>query len=214
VSYEYTDSPKQSGITTPGSGSVTYEYSATTDRVEQVTGPAGTTTVEWEAGGERPEVIRDGNLYQRRCYDGAGRVTEVLNATEDVACGEMGERVVAGFQYGYDGRGNRTSELAFGAAGTRLTAYGYDAADRLTGVQYPGQAVVYQLAGDGTRLAEKEAPEALGLGLKSGAVSKSDLQDTVELLRSLVGTSAAEVTPQSNPWLDVARELRRVMRKA
>jgi YD repeat-containing protein len=34
----------------------------------------------------------------------------------------------------------------------------------VTGVQYPGQAVVYQLAGDGTRLGEKEAPTALQLG--------------------------------------------------
>lgn len=55
-------------------------------------------------------------------------------------------------------------------------------------------------------------PDALALGLKSGAIARSDLQATLELLRSLVGTSCPN--PQPNPWLDLARELRRVMQKA
>jgi hypothetical protein len=56
-------------------------------------------------------------------------------------------------------------------------------------------------------------PDALALGVKSGAVSKSDLQATLDLLRALVG--AAEPRENQPPhWLDLARELRRVMRKA
>jgi phage head maturation protease len=57
-------------------------------------------------------------------------------------------------------------------------------------------------------------PDALALGLRSGAIVKADLEATVELLRALVGTEAAQPKPQTNRWLDLARELRRVMQKA
>ena len=53
-------------------------------------------------------------------------------------------------------------------------------------------------------------PDALALGLKSGAVAKSDVQATLDLLRALVGSAST----QSNRWLDLAREFRRVMQKA
>ena len=63
-------------------------------------------------------------------------------------------------------------------------------------------------------------PDALALGVKSGAVSKSDLRDTLELLRALMGAgpeseqSPADINGNKNHWLEVARELRRVMQKA
>jgi hypothetical protein len=57
-------------------------------------------------------------------------------------------------------------------------------------------------------------PDALALGLKSGAVAKSDLEATLDLFRGLVGTSSPQPSPQPNQWLDLARELRRVMQKA
>ena len=57
-------------------------------------------------------------------------------------------------------------------------------------------------------------PDALALGLKSGAIAKSDLQATVDLLHDLVGTASPAVSPQPNQWLDLARELRRVMQSA
>lgn len=53
-------------------------------------------------------------------------------------------------------------------------------------------------------------PDALALGLKSGAVSRSDVQEMFEVLRALVGTA-----PKQQPgWVDLAREFRRVMQKA
>jgi phage head maturation protease len=59
-------------------------------------------------------------------------------------------------------------------------------------------------------------PDALALGLKSGAISASDLRETLELLRGLVpdGALPAKAPCQGAPWIDFARELRRVMRKA
>jgi phage head maturation protease len=56
-------------------------------------------------------------------------------------------------------------------------------------------------------------PDALALGLKSGAIVKADLQAALELLRALVGAVSPQET-KSNHWLELARELRRVMQKA
>jgi phage head maturation protease len=52
-------------------------------------------------------------------------------------------------------------------------------------------------------------PDALALGLKSGAVEKGDLKAALELFRTLLGAAS-----QASPWVDLARELGRVMRKA
>ena len=57
-------------------------------------------------------------------------------------------------------------------------------------------------------------PDALALGLKSGAITRSDLQATLDLLRVLVGKLSPQANPQSNEWLDLAREFRRVMQRA
>jgi len=55
-------------------------------------------------------------------------------------------------------------------------------------------------------------PDALALGLKSGAIVKSDLQATLQLFRGLIGAQSTD--PQIEEWLDLARELRRIMQEA
>ncbi len=64
-------------------------------------------------------------------------------------------------------------------------------------------------------------PDALALGVKSGAVAKMDLEAAAELLRALVGVEAGREGHGSPPdvgaykeWVDFARELGRVMRRA
>jgi hypothetical protein len=57
-------------------------------------------------------------------------------------------------------------------------------------------------------------PDALALGLKSGAIVKADLQAALELLRAIVGAVPPQEETKSNHWLELARELRRVMQKA
>ena len=57
-------------------------------------------------------------------------------------------------------------------------------------------------------------PDALALGVKSGAVAKADLRATLELLNALAGAGSPQQNPQASRWLDLARELRRVMQKA
>jgi HK97 family phage prohead protease len=63
-------------------------------------------------------------------------------------------------------------------------------------------------------------PDALVLGVKSGAVAKEDLAETVELLRGALGERDENGTrwkpepgwPSSLPVIDFARKLQRVMR--
>jgi HK97 family phage prohead protease len=57
-------------------------------------------------------------------------------------------------------------------------------------------------------------PDALALGLKSGAVEKGDLQAALDLYQTLLGKAVAGTPAQANRWMDLAREFRRVMRKA
>ena len=61
-------------------------------------------------------------------------------------------------------------------------------------------------------------PDALALGLKAGAVAKSDLRETLDLLRAhadgLADGHPADGHRPDHQWLDLAREFARVMRKA
>ncbi|WP_164000767.1 RHS repeat-associated core domain-containing protein [Pyxidicoccus caerfyrddinensis] len=126
--------------------------------------------VTFEAGGERLVRLADdgsqGQTVENRCYDGQGRLTSVRATTlaAEVGCAQSPSTAVTWFQYEYDGRGNRKSERFRGTAtamAEQLTEYGYDAADRLTGVRYPADSesrragVLYQLSPEGLRLGEK-----------------------------------------------------------
>ncbi len=61
-------------------------------------------------------------------------------------------------------------------------------------------------------------PDALALGVKSGAVEKGDLKAAVELLRAVAGVGSEKMEPPYvgcyEGWMDLAREFRRVMQKA
>ena len=56
-------------------------------------------------------------------------------------------------------------------------------------------------------------PDALALGVKSGAVEKADLRETLELFSRVLGADGRRGEAPL-PWMDLARELGRVMRKA
>ena len=57
-------------------------------------------------------------------------------------------------------------------------------------------------------------PDALAMGLKSGAIGKSYVQAAIELLRGLMAVGPERARPTTNQWLNLARELRRVMQEA
>ncbi|MCY1022376.1 RHS repeat-associated core domain-containing protein [Pyxidicoccus sp. MSG2] len=159
VSFTHTDSGQRKTVAS-AAGTVTYGHDGK-GRLSSITSPAGSMGVEWEQGGERLAAVTGAGLTERRCYDDRGRLTQVVNARATAACDGTG--AVTGlhsrFDYTYDERGNRLRETYRDGLLTadEVTAYGYDAADRLTGVRYPdGVAQLYKLTGDGTREEEKE----------------------------------------------------------
>jgi RHS repeat-associated protein len=153
VSYSYTASGQRSTVTSP-SGMLTYDYDGL-DRLKSVVSSQGpAVTVKWEPGGGLLTEVSGNGVTERYTYDGAGNVRSIT------ALQGGGISQLTRYEYDYDGRGNRLEERYQGPVGAavEVTQYGYDLADRLTGVRYPsGQAELYALAPDGTRLFEKQA---------------------------------------------------------
>jgi YD repeat-containing protein len=173
VAYTRTASGQVESMTSPA-GTVSYGYDAL-DRLARIGSGLRATSLTWEPGGQRLLEAQDGvRLHECRRYDDRGRVTVVSNV-------ELGENClltatpIARFEYAYDDRGNRLREDFTDATNPmQVTHYGYDKADRLTGVHYPsGTAKLYQLGGDGSRLAEKESTPFPGglLGPEGWSVS-------------------------------------------
>lgn len=116
--------------------------------------------VDWETGGRRLAALGDSAHKQSYCYDARGRITSVTHAALREDCANLTASHLLRYEYAYDDRDNRLSErvLRQGADGSETTHYGYDGADRLTGIRYPrGESVLYLLSQDGSRREEKIA---------------------------------------------------------
>jgi RHS repeat-associated protein len=181
VGYGYTASDDIATLTSPA-GTQTYGYDSN-GRLGQVTTARGTTHFAWEPGGARLTGIWDSASYEKRCYDGAGRLESVIGADEDAGCPTSldsltGVNVYAAFRYTRDARGNPVTEQYLSPLGPPAEgrSYGYDSADRLVGVSYAdGSAVLYGLRGDGVRLGEKHFASYVGaLGDYSSATGASE----------------------------------------
>ncbi|HZH77164.1 MAG TPA: hypothetical protein VEY88_14130, partial [Archangium sp.] len=155
VSYSYTSSGQKQSVTSP-SGTVSYAYDAQ-DRVQRITSSQGpSVTVEWEPGGRLSKVIGNG-VVEQYAYEGRGLVRSISSTLNGIP--------LTRYEYAYDDRGNRLEERYTGPEATapEVTQYGYDPADRLTGVRYPsGESELYALGGDGSRLEEKQVEGYLG----------------------------------------------------
>jgi RHS repeat-associated protein len=179
VSYKYTASSQRARVTSP-SAVTTYGYDGL-ERLQTVTSTQGpSVTYEWEPGGEHLLSLQSGGLVERRCYDGKGRARQVVHASGDAPCsGSLPAGLVSGYAYEYDERGNRTSETY--ADGFRMpvtTWYGYDQADRLTGVVGPGSgATFYRIAGDGSRVGEK----SVGIWVGAANTAYEDVSGASEI---------------------------------
>jgi RHS repeat-associated protein len=150
VTYAYTPSGQKQQVTSP-SGTVTYEYDDQ-DRVQSIMSSQGSSvTVSWEPGGLLSEVSGNG-VVERYAYWGHGLIRSIQATWQGASPGSLR------YEYDYDARGNRLVERYTGPGVTtpEVTQYGYDDADRLTGVRYPsGESELYALGPDGSRMQEK-----------------------------------------------------------
>jgi RHS repeat-associated protein len=178
VTYGYTASGQRERVKVDDGAGTTrsvhyiYDVKNRLHRIDRTPSDAarGQTAVEWEPGGERLTLISDGALVQRRCHDSTGRIKTVINAPPGatVDCNAPFANALAAYTYTYDARGNRLAEETRGSdiEVPGVTRYGYDGADRLTGVRYPqspeDRTVLYSLGTDGTRLGEKELTGYVG----------------------------------------------------
>lgn len=178
ITHEYHNSGALQSLQSPA-GLVQYGVDDL-QRLDTVTLADGRTLeVDWEVGGQRLSTLGDSALKQSYCYDARGRIKSVTHATAPENCANPITSPLLRFGYTYDDRDNRLSEIVHrhGAEAVETTHYGYDIADRLTGVRYPGgESVLYQLSRDGSRKAEKIATEYTeGLG-PDGFTTLSDPQ--------------------------------------
>jgi RHS repeat-associated protein len=134
-----------------------------TDRVTAVTDANGyTTRFGYDPRGNRTSVTHPNRTVERLAFDPLGEVETAINRRgraidfEVNAAGQVTRKTYAdgtGVAFDYDLRGNLRTMT--GPDGT--TAFEYDAADRLTRVNYPGGRFLeyeYDAAGRRTRLAD------------------------------------------------------------
>ncbi len=87
-------------------------------------------------------------------------------------------------------------------------------ADGTNGTGRPRRRYVEQELLEVSAVAIPANPDALAMGVKSGAVTRADLQETFELVRSLMSRESDRPATDTTQLFDLARELGRVMRKA
>ncbi len=105
-------------------GQVTrYSYDVL-NRLSSVVGKSGVTTYGYDRSSLETRIDYNNGVASVFSYDKAGRVSSVLH--------QKGGSNLSRTDYEYDGNGNRKKETINRVAGAQVTAYDYDAADRLT----------------------------------------------------------------------------------
>ncbi|MBS2023439.1 MAG: Ig-like domain-containing protein, partial [Deltaproteobacteria bacterium] len=151
VAYDYGAHGLPTKTTTPG-GSVVYAY----DEFGRVS-LAGGSLVAWEPGGERLSLVESVASSEARCYTTAGYLQTIVSGPGVSGCGSSSQ-VYSRFDYTYDVRGNRMTELyTDGRGGTAYSTFDYDASDRLIGQHRDdGSDDVYTLRFSGVRDSETQ----------------------------------------------------------
>ncbi|RKH83105.1 hypothetical protein D7X99_13860 [Corallococcus sp. AB032C] len=192
ISYQYHGSGALLSVQSP-SGTVNYDVGAL-QRLSKVRLADGRQLdVAWEAGGSRVESVGDNALKHSYCYDNRGRIASVTHDARPEGCDSAIGSPYLRYSYTYDNRGNRLTEVVDRTptgmpTSTETTSYGYDPADRLTGVTYPdGQSVLYALHNDGSRRAEKKVTGYAGNLNESGFNAVGQPQEHLEYFYDALG---------------------------
>ena len=167
-------------------------------RVSSVMQAGATTTVAWEEGGARLKSVSDSTLTQTWDYDERGwlKSTKAWAPGGDPATLTSTPALVQ-LDYGYDARGNRTSETRTGTASppTNPTRrFAYDSADRLTGThEWDGTAYAWRLSDTGQRMQEKRLPGAAqGIALDFDTLAATEARSYRYGSGQLLGVSVTQ----------------------
>jgi len=126
--YAYDTASNVVARTLPGGARTDYTYDAV-GRMASASNGGSTTTYAYDAAGDlTTEALPSANGYvETRTYDGAGRLTDVKNATATATLSEFAATL--------DPVGNPTRVDRTGASAS-TTTFSYDVSNRLTGVCY------------------------------------------------------------------------------
>ncbi len=126
VAYTYDADGNRAQLTNPDGTQVTYAYT-TRNQLQSVSlsGPPPLVTYSYDLAGNRTAKSLENSTSTTYAYDDANRPTSLVHQSSGTT--------LASFAYAYNGVNNRTSVTYGSGLGD---AYGYDATDQLTGVQY------------------------------------------------------------------------------
>ncbi|NOJ76943.1 RHS repeat-associated core domain-containing protein [Myxococcus xanthus] len=159
INYTYHDSGTIKSIHSPA-GVVKYDVDELQRPTTVTLDDGSALSVEWEPGGRQVAMLGNSTLRHSYCYDARDRLSSVTHGEEQENCNSLSNSPRLRYSYTYDNRDNRTTEVVRreGAGEDETTEYGYDKADRLTGVRYPDNvSTLYRLHPDGSRWQEKHA---------------------------------------------------------
>ncbi len=162
MAYTYDAQGNETSVTYPDGSVDTYIYDGR-ERLVTVETPAGDTHYAYWLDGLTKYVQYANGVVEDfsfdNSYDGANRLTYVVNHTGAPGTVPSGNQFISSFTYTYDANGNRSSEVEIhqdldgGAAIT--TTYGYDALNRLESATYStGGSLTYNYDNAGNRLSE------------------------------------------------------------
>jgi len=161
--YGYDAQNNLTAVTDPRGNTTTYGYDGLGNQTQLTSPDSGLTTSGYDAAGNRIRQTDARGITATYTYDALNRLTAIHypDPAEDVSftydAGPNGIGRLSGITdpsgtttYTYDERGNRLQETRT-MDGTRyVTAYAYDAADKLTAITYPsGRQVTYPRDGAG-----------------------------------------------------------------
>src|SRR5690606_15240054 len=102
------------------------------NRTVRLTTAEGSTELGYTPAGRLERIAHPNGARSDYAYDTAGRIQRITH--------RQGSGEVARFDYSYDARGNRTSEVRVDSSGEQLTDYTYDRDDRLIEVKVENAA--------------------------------------------------------------------------
>lgn len=146
IQYTYDANSNRASMLDPEGNLTSYFYDQL-NRLSQVTvAGLGTWSYSFYPNSLLRDIDHPNGASSSYTYDNANRVVNLTN--------EQNGEMVSSHSYNYDNGGRRTQLIEENGAGLETTTYTYDAADRLTGVNYPANTVSYVLDAAGNRTSE------------------------------------------------------------